>query len=383
MSADGRSRDSASWRLTLAIALTCLGVLYTTAALHRLVADVPGSFPIDLRLRWMEGQLVVQHRNPQRLGHPDPELPPSHEVMREAGGSYPPWSYALGLVLVPPLDWPATRWFFAGVSLASLGALSAFAYSRLRRQSRLDALVGVLLPFASFPAAICTSYGQYALVIAALQVGAIALLDANRSWSAGLLLGVGLVKPQLTAPLCVGQVVRRNMTAIAGVTVVLAVATLAAAALIEVDVWSLIVGSAHESVGRPRESHNPVLGILSNLVGHRAAVPFLAACGAALIAISAARIGDRDRLALASVAAIVAMYWSYRKHFDVALMTLPAIWLWQRYAETRQRADLALFLALGLTLWLPVRDVQWDHPAVQYGHLVIWVWAGLRIARTA
>ena len=76
----------------LAVVLACLGAVYTTSGLYRLVADVPGSFPIDLRLRWVEERLVVEGRNPQLEGHPDPQLPPSHEVMRKAGGSYPPWS---------------------------------------------------------------------------------------------------------------------------------------------------------------------------------------------------------------------------------------------------------------------------------------------------
>lgn len=364
----------------LAVVLACLGVVYTTLGLSRLVADVPGSFPIDLRLRWLEERLVVEGKNPQLEGHPDPQLPPSHEVMRKAGGSYPPWSYGLGLVLVPPFEWETTRWYFAGVSLASLGVLSTFACSRLRNRSRLDAAIGALLPFASFPAAICTSYGQYGVVISALQAGAIVLLDRNRAWSGGVLLGVGLVKPQLTALLCVGLLFRRQFSTIAAVMVVLAVATLVAAALMGADLSGFFVRATHESAGRGHESHNGVLIALTTLVGRRTAVPLLAAAGAALIAWAAVRLGDRDRLALASLAAVVTMYWSYRKHFDVALMTLPAIWLWRRYAETRQPADFALFLAVGLTLWLPVRDVQWDHPAVQYGHLVIWTWAGLRIA---
>src|SRR5687768_16154172 len=82
----------------LVLALAVVAVAYNVLAFHRLVADVPGSYPIDLRLRWIEHRLLADRLNPQVLGHPDPDLPESHARMRTQGGSYPPWAYTIGSV---------------------------------------------------------------------------------------------------------------------------------------------------------------------------------------------------------------------------------------------------------------------------------------------
>jgi hypothetical protein len=103
-----RSALTCALSIALLAGLVLLGTVSTSAGVHRLVGDVPGSYPVDLRLRWCEERQFASGLNPQLQGHDDPMLSSVHESMRHIGGSYPPWSYTTGLLLVGLLG--LTRW---------------------------------------------------------------------------------------------------------------------------------------------------------------------------------------------------------------------------------------------------------------------------------
>jgi len=80
--------------------------------------------------------------------------------------------------------------------------------------------------------------------------------------------------------------------------------------------------------------------------------------------------------AVASAAAILAMFWSSRKHMDVPIMTLPLVLVGLDLARTRRLREATLFALLGLTLWAPLRDDQWALPVVVVADTLIWLAAG-------
>lgn len=359
--------------------LAALGAAYTGLGIRRLTADVTGSFPVDLRLRWMESRLLVEGRNTQRVGHPDALIPASHEIMRRSGGAYPPWSYLFGLLFVPPAAWWQARYYFAALNLLALGAVGWFAWARAGRLTRTEALVAAVLPFTSFPAAICLSYGQYGVVVTALVAGAIVLLERGHGGRAGLVLGLSLVKPQLAAPFCIALAATRRWRACLAAGLLLAGATLAMAAMVG-ETPGGVAATAVTEMRHARASSNPLLDGLSVVMHQRHAVVVLGLAATALMAaLAASRPAEPFPLACLSV--VVAMFWTHRKHFDASLMTLPLVWLWLEAMRTKRPADLAVFLAVGLTLWAPLRDAGWDLWWVQAVHLAVWAGCGAWIYR--
>jgi hypothetical protein len=116
--------------------------------------------------------LLVQHVNPAGAGHPDPELSKRTRAMLELGGSYPPWAYATGLVLTPPMPRgprrAGTPWCLNALSLVDPGMV-ACRDSVPARSGRIVVLARRgrrLRDF--FPIAICISYGQYSVIVVAL-----------------------------------------------------------------------------------------------------------------------------------------------------------------------------------------------------------------------
>lgn len=381
-----RSALTRALSIALLAGLVLLGTVYTSAGVHRLVGDVPGSYPVDLRLRWWEERQFASGLNPQLQGHDDPMLSSVHESMRHIGGSYPPWSYTTGLLLVPPVEWTVTRWYFAVLSLLSLG-LSAFcAYRWCRPTGSMPSAIAAAMVFAVFPSAICISYGQYAVPILGLQAAAILALDSKRSLLAGLLLGLALVKPQLTMLLVLALAAGGSVGAAFTAGSVAALGTLVMALVVGEAPWTVLVRSFTEAVHNAHNSQNPLPGLVAMLTGNRLSAPVVAIAGVAVAIVSARRLRhERSALPLAAIAAILAMFWSSRKHMDVPLMTLPLVLVGLDLARTRGMREGAFFGLLGLTLWAPVRDDQWALPVVEIADTLIWMAAGWHIlfGRTA
>jgi hypothetical protein len=347
---------------------------YSAAGLALLLGASPRSYPIDLRLRWIEHRLTYQAQNPQTAGHPDHELPASHEGMRTLGGSYPPWSYTLGMALIPPLQWRWTVAYFWGLNVIALVTLALWAFWRLRSVDARLATLAAAIPLTNFAAAICVSYGQYGVLVAGLLVGSAIALRRGESVAAGVLLALALVKPQLSAPFVLGLACQGRLATPAIAAGAAGVAWLAMAWWVDTPALQLLNAAAAESSYFHYLSHNPLTRWLTPAIGRLPTILILAVAGAAAVAAYAFRRRESgDPFDLLAVAAVVAMFWSYRRHYDVALMSIPLVHALGGAARSGSPWQWGIFLAAGITLWLPVRHTMWEAPWVQGSTLIVWL----------
>jgi hypothetical protein len=364
------------WLRVMAWGLGGLSVIYVAAGLAALAWDIGGSFPVDLRLRWTETQLLLAGINPQLAGHPDPALSGTHDAMKALGGSYPPWAYAAGLLLAPPLSWEWTRWYATLVNALALGVLAWWVYQQARHLGQTTAWAAVAAALAMFPIAICLSFGQYSVIVTAclaLVERLVAEKTPLRGIAAGLLLGLACVKPQLAGLFVLAMIVERQWLTVGACLAYLAVASSATWWLAGSDPATMFLTSLREASAFAFLSHNVLVHWLGGLMPFHAATTTLAFAGAsaALMLLVAAR--HRPVLTRWSICAIVAMFWGYRKHYDIALLVFPLTLLLVTAAEARKPGPWLVYGVFGLTLWLPIRDAQWNSTLVETGDLIIWI----------
>ena len=362
--------------LLLAIILVPMAILYNGVGFEKLIlGESPeDSYPIDLRLRWIEERLFVMGRNPQLYGHPDPELPQSHTPMKSLGGSYPPWAYTTGLLLVPPWNWTATRIYYAALCLLSLVVISYLSVQATRGFSVLEKIGAVSGILACFPFAICISYGQYGVPITACLAAALLLTERGHDSWAGLLVGIALVKPQLSGLFVLALLVRGRLRVVAWALVYVASASCLAWAVTGSDPLSMMKRTSQEAAEFSFLSHNPLVGLLKPHIGFAATTATLAVAGATVTIATLAIVGRSPGLLLDfALCAVVAMYWSYRKHYDVVLMVFPLLSVFLQWRRTQSTRWGVAYVLLGASLWLPIRHSQWTYGAVQAAHVCIWV----------
>lgn len=358
----------------LGLTLGSLALVYNAVGIYCLIADTAHSYPIDLRLRWVEQSLVYQGLNPQTHGHPDPDLPQSHAIMKNLGGSYPPWSYAINMLFVPALDWTWTRCYFALLNTIALFVIGFWANREGAKYGRPIALLSMLSVGAFFPLAICLSYGQLAILVTACLVAALALSERGYDGLAGLAMGVAFVKPQLAALFLFAFLLKKKWLLLLTTLTFLAGASCITWAATGCDPIAMLRGMSREAEFYYFLSHNPLLPLLVKLLGYKAATILMAASGIILCGSLILYLRERCSLLTAfSICAVFTMFWTYRKHYDCAILGFLIVSLLGVICRTRSKLLLAAFLLIGCSLWFPIRDAQWNYTYVQYGHLAVWI----------
>lgn len=382
--AEDRKKLSQQFSLTNGIVKIALGVLivplfvlavtYNFAAFTRLVYDSPNSFPIDLRLRWVENRLVSQGLDPQTYGHPDAKIRETHPVMVEAGGSYPPWSYATGLMLVPPFEWSLTKLYFAVVNALALGVVCFWAAQSARGSTRLTDVVGPLSVASIFSIAICVSYGQYGLLITAFLVAGLLLGEREYETCSGLFLGLAMTKPQLAVPFVLAMLLRGKFRAFGWAVMYVLFTSCVTAYLVSANPVTMFRNISHEAALYVDLTHNPFILQLQRAIGFGPATLSAAVGGLLVTTVTVFVLRKKTSLLAAfSISTVVCMFWSYRKHYDVVLLAFPLIHALQITCRKRSWLAAAVFLIIGVSVWLPIRDAQWYWPVVAYTHAAIWV----------
>lgn len=376
-----------NWPAWLLAGFSALAAAYLIAGLARLAWDIGRSRPIDLRLRWTESQLLLGGINPQTAGHPDAGLDRAHAAMRTLGGSYPPWAYATGVLLAPPLSWAWTRWYALLVNLAALAVIGSWAHSQVLRFGQTWARVAAVSALALFPISICISYGQYSVIVVACLTAVDQLLEdptTAREMFAGLLLGFACVKPQLAGLFGLALLFERRWATVAACAGYLAVASGFTSWLAGSDPLTMMRTSAREAAAFSFLSHNILSGWASAVLPFQTATAVLAVGGTALAGWLLWSFRHEPRLIRWSVCAVVAMFWAYRKHYDVPLLIFPLTALLIAALNARMVTRWLAYGLFGLTLWLPIRNAQWDLWAVQAADLAVWgVGLGLLLAWAA
>lgn len=300
----------------------------------------------DLLRRVEEFRLFAARSDP----YADPDL------------TYPPAAPPVFAALLAPLPESALpgAWLALNLSaLAALAVLTVRVWAADWAASSRGALV--LAMAASKPVRAGLALGQFHLIPTALAVGAIAALSRGRRATAGVLIGLALVKPTMVVPLLGLWLVRRAWGSLAVAAAVQAALTLATSAWLGVGPPRLFAEWLANARTQEAAGTIDVPTLAARLlpgaawVGPTATLAALA-LGVALMASLRSR-PDRD---LGALGLFLGAVFAYHRHYDLVLL-LPALaWLADRAGASPGRRGRwlgAAAVGFGALLILP------SHPA--------------------
>jgi len=363
------------------VALGMLAAAYLSLGLYTLVFDTEFSYPVDLRLRWIEQGMLIQGQNPQDQTYPEDLLPELIRAQKDVRGSYPPWSYATGFLLAPPIAWPAVRVYFASINIIAMVGLGCWLFLRGEQLGAGWGRAVLASVLAAFPFCVCLSYGQYSIVVLAMIVVCLELLKRDQMTAAGVALGMAAVKPQLAGlfflvPLIYPFPFQKKFRFVLGAAAYMAIASCAIAWYVSSTPWEMLGGLANESVKFFRLSNNPLIIWAAELFGFSLGSKLLAVFMAGVCAILLFVVRrQQNLLAGFSICAILAMYWSYSRHYDLVLFTIPLTQLLLLWKGEQAKSAAVAFLLLGALLWSPIRIEMSRWPSVELAYAVAGVFA--------
>jgi Glycosyltransferase family 87 len=320
--------------------------------------------PFDLRRRWIDQQYFFHGQNPYDvLFHVRPVDP---AIGAPDGGGYPPWSFTAGAVFVG-LPWPAVRYAFAAYNLLSLGIVGAFGYRLGRSFGRAaGALLGAgAIAIASIGTTI--AYGQYGLVVLALLLAAALLDQAEMAGFAGLVLGVSLLKPNLSLPFCACYLVRRRWKLLAAAAAYMAASIAAVWIVTRSSPWRMCRQMLQSGQAVAADMPGPLKAVIALRVPPAQAIPLVASVSAIALLAILWRFRDAPLLLLYSAAGVAARLWTYHRPYDDLIIMPLLIALGVDWLRLGGRLNLGMFLLVGLSLWLPLTfHVKWPIVLLQF-----------------
>jgi glycosyl transferase family 87 len=323
------------------------------------------TLPIDSHLRWIEEQYILKRQNPADVTIADQAIkkgvqPPS--TGRNSNPDpvlgvplcpdYPPWAYVSGLLFFSP-PWSVDRLYFTAINLVALGVLGWIGYGLGREFGKHAALFVLAATLAMDANRWVIEFGQYPLVVVSSLAGAMVLAQRKRDVACGVLLGVAMLKPNITAPFLLCFLVRRQFKPVAIALGIVAAQSLLAGWLVKTNPIEMI--RQMEALGEAYaiDRGSPLKALVKLGVPLNAAIPLLAG---GCLAVGAALIWWRRRdsfLLLMAIACFTARVWTYHRWYDNVMMVFLLWGLARQFLSHRTPLNSAALFATGLALWAP------------------------------
>lgn len=341
--------------LTLAtIGLGLLAALYLAQGFYDALFGV---MPQDLARRWLEGAYVVRHINPldvyAGVHAPEPDIGPAHP------GGYPPFSTAIGLLVAPPIRKEWLRIYFAALNALALGVTARYVVRAAERHGQRATWLFLASAFAIAANAIVLRHGQYGILINAMLAFLLTAAEAGKSAQGGIWLGLAALKPQTSAPFALLWLRLDRLLALVVAALFVALLSVGLLAWIGSSPSALFSQLFGQAAAWDGGDAGPLRLLLTLGVPRGTAIPALAGVGV----LSGLYLLQRYREAPASIHAailcVVGRLWTYHRRYDDVMLLFLLLPLGLAAIERGGRRAWVSFIAVGLTLWLPFREI--DH----------------------
>ena len=348
-------------------------ILFTVAALAYLALgfshyiDRTGrNYDSDLKHRWSQQLYVTKGVNPffTREGSLsseegtqliDPEIGPS------VGVSYPPWSYVINEVLIPPLPWTAVTFYFAAWLLIVLVVQGIWVWHQGIPYGRRAAWMLCWASLALYSNFMAIGLGQLSNIMIAAIIAWMYFSSQERPVLAGIFLFIALVKPQLTLFLLFVPLVRRDWKCLLTTGLLGLVSTGA------ISLW--FAEPPHELLLQVLNSADEfeigLLGIPGLLMrfGLVSDPNLLSPIGLVSFGFLALVLSFRHRDAplpvIVTIPIVFGQMWTYSRRYDQNLLVFLLVALCLLALARGTRWDWALFGSLFFVLWAPVDSALW------------------------
>lgn len=352
----------------MTLILIFLSLAYLSKGFYTLAIDVSPDAARDLLERWREQHYIYLRTYPYYMDSTDinPQL---GEVK---SGGYPPWAFFTGFFIFPNLSWPLTRFYHVLLNFLSLGVLSRFAYRLGLPFGQLPAYLFVAACLAFSSNTTTLNNGQYGIIINAFLIGVYHCIQNRKQILAGILMGIALSKPNISAPYLLGLVIQRKIKAIAVTFFYIIFSTFTIARITELDFGNVISRFLYQ-IQYVTDDGFSGINILMNVgINREFAIGILIAIAAVIGAMILWKLHDTPLLILFASASVIGRVLIYHRSYDDVMLVFLLLALLQQAFQCLNRYIFASVLLVGLSLWTPL-SLQIKIPYWSTFQMLVWV----------
>lgn len=364
----------------LIVATAVLSVVYVMQGYRNALFLPRGSN--DLRLRFQEQQYILKRMNPNLVyevlrgysGSKRIEVDPAIGL-GDGGGGYPPWAYFTGMFLVPVVPWSTTKIYFACLNGVSLGVVAYFGFRVGRPYGRLPAIGMATSVLAMGGNSFALGTAQYGLIVNALIVGMTVCHRHDRPVVAGVLYGISLVKPSISAPYVFLLMVRQRWVTIGAAVGYVLIASGTIWWMTGSDPFTMLlqmVDSARAGGGtHGSTAYGPVTIAMFWGVPESVAMVSTAVIGLGLGWALTWAFRDSPELTQLAIASTIGYFWTFHRAYDDVMLVFLLIALGELALRDPRPGSSVVFLMAALLFWMPPSNSE----NVYFGYFKVSAWA--------
>lgn len=324
---------------------------------------------VDLFSRWQEQQYIYRGLYPYDAMKGSPNIIP--EIGTINSGGYPPWSFFTGFIFFPPISWPLTRFYHALLNFASILVLAAFAYQIGFPYGKSKALFTLTACLAMSSHKSTLSMGQYGIIINALLIIMFWLIQKNKNIWAGLIFGIAMVKPNISAPYFLILAIHKRMKAIVAFSLYIIFGS--------INIWIITkltpIYMLNTIFGQSKyfaDKGYSAIGFVTALgFDPKQATVFVGIIGILAITIMIYLCRNYSLLNLFAICCVIGRVCVYHRHYDNLMLVFLLLTLIKMTFNNPTKLNTFFLSLVGLSLWVPARIV--DYANFEPVQIIIWI----------
>lgn len=357
--------------LILTIVLLLLASIYLIKGFYTLtLVDLKQDGAKDLFSRWQEQQYIYQGLYPYDINKDSPNLDPNIGVI--TSGGYLPWSFFTGFFLIPKISWPAIRIYHALLNFIALGVISLFAYKIGLNYGRLRAGLFVASVLAISSNCTTLNLGQYGLIINALLCGVFWCLEANQKTAAGILFGLAMVKPNISAMYFFILVFKKKFQSLIAFFLYMLVANLVISWQLKRNPISLVDRILQQSKYFSDKGTSAIdLGVNLGLETQLTVLLMIVISGILVSGIFYL-LRNYSLLTFFAIACVTGRVFTYHLYYDNVMLVFLLIALLNLACRNPNKLNIFMYLLVGITLWIPASLRRMGGETYEIIEIIIW-----------
>ena len=355
----------------LSIILLAVSFIYFVKGFHSLVLQNSNSAQ-DLFSRWQEQSYIYQGHYPYDINRKSPDVDPA--IGPVTSGGYPPWAFFTNFILIPRISWQSTRWYFALLNLISLGIVAIFSYQIGAAYSRNKGLFSMASTLAVSAHVNTLNNGQYGIIINALLIGVYWLLNNHQEISAGILLALAFVKPNISGFYVFILFFRRQKKALLAFSAYLLFGSLMIWNITKVNPLYMVNKVLKQSSFFAKKGASGTNILIKLGIDPQLSIILLGILGIILTSLIFYFWAQKSLLILFATASVLGRVATYHWFYDNVMLIFVLFAVLKITFENNRKFDWFVLMLLAFSLWLPRNIVDLFNSGKMFEFIQCFIW---------
>ncbi|MGB3758005.1 MAG: glycosyltransferase family 87 protein, partial [Rivularia sp. (in: cyanobacteria)] len=278
-----------------------------------------------------------------------------------------------GFVFFPPIPLQLTRLYHALLNLVSIIVSAIFAYRIGLAYSKRKALfsLAAILAIASNKSTLMM--GQYGIIINALLILMFWLIQKNKNIWAGLIFGVAMVKPNISAPFFLILMIHKRFKAIFAFSLYIILGSIYIWIITKINPIYMLNKIFGQSKYFADKGYSAIGFVTALGFDPKEATLLLGIIGLFAVSLIIYLCRNYSLLNLFAICSVIGRVFIYHRHYDNIMLMFLLLAIIKIYLVNPKEINVFFVIMVGITLWFPARII--DYINFELLQIMIWITA--------